>query len=98
MRSAARGPATSAPEVTHVSSRGIWLLVDERERFLPYAQFPWFRDAVLRDVLNVEQPGRDHLRWPALDVDLSVRSIIDPAAFPLVSRKAAAKRVAKLRR
>lgn len=95
MRSVVRGRATSAPEVTHVSSRGLWLLVDEREHFLPYAEFPWFRDAVLRDILNVERPGRDHLRWPALDVDLSVRSILEPAAFPLVSRRAAATNVTK---
>lgn len=95
MRSVVRGRATSAPEVTHVSNRGLWLLVDECERFLPYAEFPWFRDAVLRDILNVEQLGRDHLRWPALDVDLSIGSIVDPGAFPLVSRKPTASNTVK---
>ena len=92
MQSGRHGAITSAPEVTHVSSRGLWLLVDERERFLPYAKFPWFRDAVLREVLEVEREGEDHLRWPALDVDLSIRSIDDPESFPLVSRRPARRR------
>jgi hypothetical protein len=35
---------------------------------------------------DVEWPTPDHLYWPQLDVDLSVRSIRDPSAFPLISR------------
>ena len=27
-----------------------------------------------------------HLRWPALDVDLTLDSIVNPEAYPLVSR------------
>lgn len=63
-----RPASSSSPEVTDVLTRGLWLLVDERERFLPYAKFPWFRDAESREVLEVEREGEDHLRWPALDV------------------------------
>jgi hypothetical protein len=35
--------------------------------------------------MNVEWPSTDHLYWPDLDVDLSVRSIEHPEEFPLVS-------------
>jgi hypothetical protein len=35
---------------------------------------------------KVERPSADHLYWPQLDIDLSVHSIRDPAAFPLISR------------
>ncbi len=31
-------------------------------------------------------PTPDHLHWPLLDVDLTVPSIRDPAAWPLVAR------------
>jgi hypothetical protein len=34
----------------------------------------------------VERPSPDHLYWPLLDVDLSVRSIRSPADFPLISK------------
>lgn len=84
------GRATSAAEVTHVSRHGFWLLLDGEERheelLVPFAEFPWFRRATIEQLLDVEWPTPDHLYWPQLDVDLSVRSIRDPAAFPLIAR------------
>jgi len=62
---------------------GIWLLVRGSEYFLPYEQFPWFRDASVRDVLHVGLLHEQHLHWPALDVDLSLESLRTPEAFPL---------------
>lgn len=83
MNSQSHGNNTSTPEVTHVSSHGIWLLSQQREYFLSYEDFPWFKDVPLRSVLNVEQPGPDHFFWPELDVDLSVAIIEHPERFPL---------------
>jgi hypothetical protein len=85
MKSAASGKNTSGVEVTRVSTRGIWLMLDREELFLPYAEFPWFRRAAIDDVAFVERVTSDHLRWPALDVDLTVESIRHPERFPLVS-------------
>jgi hypothetical protein len=86
MRSAARGKPTSRPEVTNVSSAGLWILIDGQENFLPFAQFPWFRNATIAQLTNVRRPSPHHLHWPDLDVDLSVESIESPEDFPLVSR------------
>jgi hypothetical protein len=86
MKSAARGNSTSGPEVTNVSQHGVWLLLEREELFLPFALFPWFKDAPIGKVLHVEQPSRQHLYWPELDIDLAVESIRDPERFPLVSR------------
>jgi len=85
MRSAARGRHTSDVEVTNISARGIWLLLGPREVFLPFKSFPWFRDATVEQLLNVEWPSPHHLHWPALDVDLAVESIDHPEKYPLVS-------------
>lgn len=74
-------------EVTHISSHGVWLLLGEEELFLAYSDFPWFREAPIGKVLEVERPGVDHLYWPALDIDLSVESIRHPDRYPLLSRK-----------
>ncbi len=84
MRSLARGRSTSAVEVTHISRHGLWLLVADREYFLPYDQFPWFRDARLREIQDVELLHGSHLHWPALDVDLCLESLENPNAYPLV--------------
>lgn len=80
------GTITSAPEVTHVSRHGFWLLLGDEELLVPFEQFPWFRKATIEQLSQVEWPTPDHLYWPLLDADLSVQSIRDPAAFPLMSR------------
>ena len=80
------GRATSAAEVTHVSRHGFWLLLDDEELLVAFTEFPWFRRATIEQLLDVEWPMPDHLYWPQLDVDLSVQSIRDPAAFPLIAR------------
>lgn len=80
------GGATLAVEVTHVSRHGFWLLLGEEELLVPFTEFPWFRQATIDQLLNVERPTADHLYWPQLDVDLSVQSVRDPLAFPLVAR------------
>jgi hypothetical protein len=82
-----RGTIISAPEVTHVSRHGFWLLLGTEELLLPFEQFPWFRKATIEQLSEVEWPSQNHVYWPKLDVDLSVDSIRNPSAFPLVSKK-----------
>ena len=79
------GINTSAAEVTHISKHGFWLLLSDEELLVPFEKFPWFRQATIDQVSNVEWPTPDHLYWPGLDIDLSVQSLRDPGAFPLVS-------------
>ena len=86
MRSAKRGKSTSAVEVTNVSKHGFWLLTGDRELFAAFDDFPWFREAPIGQLLEVEMPSPGHLYWPRLDVDLALESLEKPAAFPLVSR------------
>lgn len=86
MTYAPRGSDTSAVEVTNVSEYGFWLLLDERELFLPFEKFPWFREASIGKVVHVERPSPQHLYWPELDVDLEVECILHPERYPLVSR------------
>jgi hypothetical protein len=85
MKSESLGIGTSGVEVTNISRHGLWLLVDEEELFLPFDEFPWFNEASLRAILNVERQGVAHLRWPALDVDLTLESIRHPERYPLIS-------------
>ena len=79
------GAFTSQAEVTHVSTHGLWPLVGDEELFLSFVDFPWFNDATITELSNVEHPTDNHLYWPSLDVDLAVESIRNPSAFPLVA-------------
>jgi len=82
-----RGTATSGAEVTNVSGHGFWVLVDGRELFLPFEEFPWFRDATIAEITELERPRPEHLRWPRLDVDLTIDSIEHPDRYPLSARQ-----------
>ncbi len=87
MKSAPRGDDTSQVEVSGISAHGVWLFLGDGEVFLPFRNFPWFRDAPVAGVLHVERPHPHHLYWPDLDIDLSMESILNPGRFPLVSRE-----------
>jgi hypothetical protein len=78
MKSALAGKNISEVEVTNVSQHRFWLLINDRELFLPFEKFPWFRDVPIGHLLRVEQPHATHLYWPDLDVDLAVESIEFP--------------------
>jgi len=86
MKSVAPGPSTSPVEVTNVSTHGFWLFIGERELFVAFRDFPWFKEASIRAITQVELPNPHHLYWPELDVDLAVESIEHPEKYPLVSR------------
>lgn len=85
MTSATLGISVSPVEITNISQHGFWLLLEDEELFLPFSEFPWFRDATVGKILHVELPSSNHLYWPELDVDLAVESIRHPEQFPLVS-------------
>ncbi|MGB0956379.1 MAG: DUF2442 domain-containing protein [Panacagrimonas sp.] len=87
-KSAALGTPTSGVEVTNVSVHGFWMLLNDVEKFLPFAMFPWFKQASIAQLCNVEWPSQNHLYWPDLDIDISVESIDHPERFPLLSQTA----------
>ena len=80
------GVTTLAAEVTNISAHGFSVLLGDEELPVPYARFPWFKKATVEQILGVERPTENHLCWPELDVDLSVESLREPDAFPLMSR------------
>ena len=83
MRSSTAGKGTSKPEILSISGNGIWLFVLGKEYFLPYAEYPWFKAAPVKGVLNVRLLNRVHLHWPDLDIDLEVESLEYPDRYPL---------------
>ena len=85
MKSETLGTSTSEVEVTQISKHGIWLLIQEKEHFLPFENFPWFEVASVSAIHNVELLNENHLYWSDLDVDLAVESIEHPEEFPLMA-------------
>jgi hypothetical protein len=86
MKFATVGGGISDAEVLNVSPHGFWLFAAGKEYFLSFDDFPWFRQASLAQLFNVEFSLDHHFYWPELDVDLDLARIEDPKKFPLIAR------------
>ena len=82
----AHGDNTSVVEVTHISTHGVWLLTHNKELFMSYDDFPWFKDQTVTSIINVEEPSHGHFYWPDIDVDLTEETIENPERFPLKTK------------
>ena len=80
------GKNISTIEVTDVSAHGLWLLTEDQELFMSYQEFPWFKNATLAEITNVEEPQKGHFYWPDLDVDLTADIIEHPEKYPLKAK------------
>ena len=86
MKSQRLGKNISGAEIQTISSDGIWLLANEREYFLDYRHYPWFRGATVAEITNVQLLHENHLHWPDLDIDLELASLESPEKYPLTYR------------
>ena len=86
MKSLTLGKSTLKTEVVNISAHGIWLYVNDKEYFLPYEDFPWFRNAKVIEIHNVKFSHNHHLHWPDLDVDLELDSLRNLEQYPLIYR------------
>lgn len=86
MSSSEHGTPSSGPEVSSISSHGFWLLAGGGEYFLSFKDFPWFKEAAVGKILNIEEASPGHFHWPDLDIDLSLDIIQEPERYPLVAR------------
>ncbi len=87
MKSQKLGKSISEVEVQNISTQGIWLYLKEKEYFLSYKDYPWFKDAKVSEIHNVVLLHDVHLHWPDLDIDLELASIEQPEKYPLIYNK-----------
>jgi hypothetical protein len=81
------GAVNSHSEVTDISSGGFWILVDDREYFIPFDQYPAFRKATVSQIYRMEPIGSAQFSWPDLDIDIEIEALEQPERFPLEYRE-----------
>jgi hypothetical protein len=86
MSSIARGKNTLSVEVTNISMHGLWLMAHNKELFMSYDDFPWFKNQTVESIVNVEEQAPGHFYWPDMDIDLTLESIENPKDFPLKAK------------
>jgi hypothetical protein len=87
MKSLKHGKSISV-SVENITPFGIWLFVKEKEYFLCYKDYPFFRDHTLHAIQNVQLLHGYHLYWPELDVDLEIDNLENPEKYPLQDKAA----------
>lgn len=86
MKSQKVGSITSEVEL-NITQNGLWLYVHDHEYFLSYDDYPFFKEAKIKDIYQIELMHQTHLHWPILDIDLSIEVLENPERFPLISKQ-----------
>jgi hypothetical protein len=83
MSSSLPGTAISHSEVTNISATGFWLLVDDKEYFVPFDDYPVFCEATVAQIYAVQRLGPTQFHWPELDADIELEALEHPEQYPL---------------
>ena len=75
---------TSPSEVTNIGNVGFWLLVDGQEYFVPFQDYPAFKQASVVQIFNLQRLSPGQLYWPDLDIDIELDALRRPEHYPLV--------------
>ncbi len=78
------GTRTSPSPVTSIGSAGFWVLVNDKEYFVPFADYPVFKKATVEQIFRVQQTGPGQYHWPDLDADIELDALESPEHYPLV--------------
>jgi hypothetical protein len=69
---------------TRLRRDGLWLLVDDREYFVPFADYPIFQQATVAQIYAVQRLSPTQFHWLELDVDIELDALEHPEHFPLI--------------
>jgi hypothetical protein len=72
--------------VENITPFGIWIYVKDKEYFLSYKEFPYFKKQTMNAIQNVQLLHGYHLYWPELDIDLEIDTLENPEKYPLKSK------------
>jgi len=86
MKSLQTGKNTSKAEITNISEHGFWILLKGTEYFLSFEKYPWFKNASISSITDLELVHNHHLYWPKLDIDLTTEILETPEKYPLTYR------------
>ena len=87
MNSLQNGTCTLEFSVTTITDLGFWILVEDKEYFVPFEEYPAFRDATVKQILNLTFMPPSQLHWESLDADLELHALENPEMFPMVFRQ-----------
>ena len=77
------GKHTLTGSVTNISNVGFWILVNDKEYFVPFSNYPEFKKATVDEIFSMEMLSPRQLHWQSLDCDIEIDALEAPERFPL---------------
>ena len=78
------GTGFSPSEITNIDPLGFWVLVDDREYFVPFAVYPVFQGASIQQIFQMQRLSPNQLHWADLDADIEIEALDQPEHYPLI--------------
>ena len=73
-------------QITSIEDDGFWLLVKDKEFFVPFDRYPDFQHATIQQIFNFEDDGNEFY-WSDLDIDIELDALRHPERFPLIFQR-----------
>lgn len=83
MNSSRSGKNILTCSISSISELGFWVIVDDKEYFVPFEHYPEFRKIKIEDIFSVKMLSPNQLHWEKPDIDIELMSLEQPEKFPL---------------
>ena len=73
-------------QVTSIQSTGFWVIVDDKEYFIDFEDYPDFKKATVAQIHSFRR-SKGCLHWDELDVDIEIDALKHPEQYPLIFKR-----------
>jgi hypothetical protein len=84
MDSSKSGISISVCNITSINDLGFWVLVNNKEYFIPFSDYQGFKDSSINQIFNIKFHPPSQLHWEELNIDIELNALIQPESFPLI--------------
>ena len=84
MNSLNTGTDISDCKLTSINDLGLWILISDKEYFIPFAKYPGFTESSIDQIFKIRFLPPSQLRWEDLDIDIELDALAKPESFPLI--------------
>ena len=73
-------------QVTSIQRTGFWVIVDDKEYFIDFEDYPDFKKATVAQIHSFRR-SKGGLHWDELDVDIEIEALKHPEQYPLIFKR-----------
>lgn len=70
--------------ITAITNIGFFILIKDKEYFVPFSEYPLFRKATIEIIYNYKMLSPKQIYWEALDCDIELEALEKPDQFTLI--------------